>query len=235
MQKPIIGITALYDSERDSLWMLPGYTEGIRRAGGVPVLLPPTDNTADIERLAARCDGLLFAGGQDVSPRLYGRENDTGNVVACEKRDSFEAALLNYAIEHDIPSLGICRGLQLINAVLGGSLYRDLRMQHPSDINHRQERPYTVPCHTVQLHRDGALFALLQSGTLAVNSCHHQGIETLAPSLRVMATAPDGLIEAVEKPDNRFLWAVQWHPEMMPIGDVSSQAVFRALIDHSSI
>ena len=235
MQKPIIGITALYDNEKDSYWMLPSYIDAVRRAGGYPILLPPTADEEEVHKTAKTCNGLLFAGGQDVSPRLYGKENDTGNIVTCERRDTFERLLLRYAVEHDIPTLGICRGLQLINAVLGGTLYRDLPTQNPSEVCHRQERPYTIPSHTVQIRKESALYALLKTGTLAVNSCHHQGIERLAPTLQVMATAPDGLIEAVDKPDQRFLWAVQWHPEMMPVGDVSSYTIFKAFIDICNI
>ena len=227
---PIIGITALYDTERESLWMLPAYVERVRAAGGVPVILPMTTDKAEIERLISMLDAVLLAGGQDVSPDLYGMKDETGTVEPCPARDAFETTLLQTAVSRRQPVLGICRGLQLINAVFGGTLYQDLPIQHPSPVCHRQDRPYTNPAHTVALIEGSGLGNLLKTDEIAVNSCHHQAIRTLAPSLRAAAMSRDGLIEAAERPDLPFLRAVQWHPEMLQKDDAPSRAIFEQFI-----
>ena len=228
--KPLIGLTPLMDIERDSLWMLPGYMEGVEQAGGLPVMLPLTDDESALRQLAALCDGFLFTGGQDVSPALYGEEA-LECVTVCPARDRMETKLLPYALETGKPILGICRGIQLLNAALGGSLYQDLPTQRRSGTPHRQSPPYDQPRHTDRILPDTPLSALLRRETLPVNSCHHQGIKALAPQLRAMAVAEDGLIEAVWRPVSRFFWAVQWHPEFAFRTDPASAAIFRAFVE----
>lgn len=220
---PIIGITPLWDDAQKNVWMLPAYLERVQAAGGVPVILPLTGDAGTLERIVKLCDGLLFAGGQDVAPALYGRTPDE-TVAGCPARDAMEVPLLRLALERDLPVLGICRGMQLLNVVLGGTLVMDLPSQRPSAVCHRQPKPYDAPAHTVALQ--GGLRELLGVETIAVNSCHHQGIERIAPGLSPMAVADDGLIEAVEKPGARFVWAVQWHPEMLSENNAPSRAIF---------
>lgn len=229
-KRPIIGLVPLVDQERESYWMLPGYMEGIREAGGLPIMLPLTEDEAEIEQLVKLCDGLLFTGGHDVSPAVYGKTDETGNVVPCLERDSMERILLQKALERNVPILGICRGLQFINAALGGTLYQDLPMQNPSKVDHRQKPPYDLPSHEVTLADNGGLYALLETKRLPVNSCHHQGIRTLADGLCAMAFSDDGLIEAIEKPNVKFLWAVQWHPEFMHRRDEASRKIFSRFV-----
>lgn len=143
--KPIIGVLPLWDDEKDSLWMLPGYFNGILRAGGVPVMLPLSSDSSVIEQAIQMCDGFLFTGGHDVSPELYGASRKYPNVICCKKRDEMECALMKRALEENKSILGICRGIQFLNVYLGGSLYQDLPTEHPSDINHHQTPPYHVP------------------------------------------------------------------------------------------
>ena len=228
--KPVIGVMPLVDEERQSLWMLPGYLEGIRQAGGLPLLLPLTTDLDELEQLLGLCDGLLFTGGQDVSPALYHESELEGLVQSCTPRDRMEQAALAMALRQGIPVLGICRGLQLINAALGGTLYQDLPAQHPSEIVHKQQPPYDVPVHPVQVLKATPLAALLQVENLQVNSYHHQAVKTLAPPLQPMALSPDGLIEAVYAPDKPFVWAVQWHPEFSYPVDPASRAIFAAFV-----
>lgn len=229
--KPIIGVMPLWDEEKDSIWMLPGYMDGLMEAGGLPLIFPFSTDGEDLKRLTRACDGLLLTGGDDVSPALYREEPLEGLLACCEKRDRLEAVVLAEALELGKPVLGICRGLQFINVFLGGTLYQDLPSQRPSAVTHRQKAPYDVPAHEVSVRRDSPLFACLQTGRLPVNSCHHQAIRTLAPGLEAMATAPDGLIEALTLPGHPFLWAVQWHPEFSHKTDENSRRIFRAFVE----
>lgn len=228
--KKVVGIMPLWDDEKESLWMLPGYLDGIREAGGLPVILPFTDEREEISQLADMCSGFLFTGGHDVDPALYNETALDDMVVPCQKRDAMEREFLDIALRDDKSVLGICRGIQFINAVLGGMLYQDIPTQHPSDTEHHQKPPYDIPVHSVTLQKDSPLQKLLNSDTLDVNSYHHQAIKMTAPALREMAFSPDGITEAVYKPDSKFVWAVQWHPEFSYRTDPSAKAIFSAFV-----
>jgi putative glutamine amidotransferase len=152
----------------------------------------------------------------------------TGTIVPSPERDRLETLLLEKALQADKAVLGICRGLQFINAFLGGTLWQDLPSQHPSDIVHRQGKPYGVPTHKVML--DGDLKTLLGKDILEVNTLHHQAVKDLSCDLTPMAVAPDGLIEAARMPGKRFVWAIQWHPEYMFKTDLDSLAIFSCYV-----
>ena len=145
-------------------------------------------------------------------------------------RDAMERRILAYALAEDKPVLGICRGIQFINAALGGTLYQDLPSQHPSDTVHRQPPPYERPVHNVAVCADTPLHRCLGVSALPVNSLHHQAVKDLAPGLEPMAAAPDGVIEALYRPGSRFLWAVQWHPEYSFRAEEASRKIFRAFV-----
>ena len=228
--KPIIGVMPLWDEEKESLWMLPGYLDGIRQAGGLPVIFPFTTDEQELKQLAGMCDGFLFTGGHDVSPWVYKEEPLEGMIDCCEKRDIMETVVLREAVAEDKPVLGICRGIQFINAALGGTLYQDIPTQHPSEVNHHQDRPYDAPSHEVTIAEGSPLHKCLGTDRIPVNSCHHQAIKVLSPELAVMAAAEDGIIEAVYRPESRFLWAVQWHPGFSYKVDENSRKLFRAFI-----
>lgn len=188
MKRPLIGIVPLVDAQRESYWMLPGYMRGVEQAGGLPIMLPLTDDDAALRQLADTCDGFLLTGGQDVSPALYG----AAPVPACGEDlpravTPLETKLLALALEQDKPVLGICRGIQFLNVYLGGTLYQDLPTEHPSAAEHHQKPPYDVPVHSVTLVPARPLYQLLGKCELAVNSLHHQAIRKLAPTLQVMA------------------------------------------------
>ena len=227
-QSPIIGVTPLWDTERKSVWMLPDYLEGIKAAGGIPIVLPLDMTEADAAQIVETCDGFLFTGGQDVTPELYGVKDDT--IVPSPERDKLETLVLSKALQSDKAILGICRGLQFINVFLGGTLWQDLPSQHPSDIVHRQGKPYGVPTHKVML--SGDLKTLLGKEILDVNTLHHQAVKDLSGDLTPMAVAPDGLIEAARMVNKRFVWAVQWHPEYMFKTDPDSLALFSCFLEH---
>lgn len=229
MKKPLIGLIPLVDEGRESFWMLPGYMAGIARAGGLAVMLPLTGEDVDIENLVERFDGFLFTGGHDVDPALYGQEKEDCCGDLCPGRDTMEQKLLKAALAADKPVLGICRGLQLMNAVLGGTLWQDIPTQFPSKTNHRMAAPYGRAEHTVQVNPE-LPFGNLPL-TLGVNSCHHQGIRELAPGLKVWAKAPDGLVEAIFLPGKRYARAVQWHPEFFRVEDELSRTIFSGFVE----
>ena len=230
MNKPIIGVTPLWDEEKNSYWMLPGYLEGLEEAGAIPIILPLTADRADIAQIVEVCDGFLFTGGQDVAPQLYGEATRPTCGELCHARDTLERELLRQALERDKPILGICRGLQFLNAALGGTLYQDLPTEHPSEIEHSMKPLYDQAAHMVRILPDTPLAALLQKQELGVNSCHHQAVKTLAPGLAEMARSTDDLIEAVYLPGKTFVWAVQWHPEMSLHADTDSRKIFEAFV-----
>jgi len=231
MKKPLIGVIPLIDEFKESYWMLPGYLNGLLQAGGLPVMLPLTSDRETLQQCVETCDGFLFTGGHDVSPSLYGEETLPVCGACCPERDEMEAYLFAQALERNQPILGICRGIQLINALMGGTLYQDLPTQKPSLLEHHQTPPYDEPIHTVKLVEHTPLAELFpEKEVLEVNSYHHQAIKTLAPGLQPMAYAPDGLVEAVYAPGKKYLWAVQWHPEFSFEKDANSRAIFQSFV-----
>lgn len=229
-KRPVIGIMPLWDDEKESLWMLPGYVNGVMAAGGLPLTLPLTTDHEMLAQAGEMCDGFLFTGGHDVSPSIYGAEAKFDNIACCPVRDEMELTLLNMALEADKPLLGICRGIQLLNAALGGTLYQDIPGELNSPLEHHQTPPYDVPVHNVSLATDSPLFALLQEKIIPVNSYHHQAVKQLAPPLKAMAYAADGLVEAVYLPDKTFVWAVQWHPEFSYQSDSRSRKILQTFV-----
>ena len=229
-QSPIIGVTPLWDAERNSVWMLPDYLDGIKAVGGIPVVLPLEMTEEETARIVETCDGFLFTGGQDVSPALYGMEDVTKTIIPSPKRDKMETILLSKALQSEKAILGICRGLQFINVFLGGTLWQDLPSQHPSEIVHKQGKPYGSPFHKVVL--SGSLGSLLGKDVIEVNTLHHQAVKDLGEDLVPMAVAPDGIIEAMRMEGRHFVWAVQWHPEYMFTTDPNSLAIFSCFVEN---
>ncbi len=226
MNRPLIGVVPLVDYERQSYWMLPGYMKALEEAGAIPVTLPLTAVGEILEQIAAAIDGLLLTGGQDVSPSLYGEQPTPLCGETCKERDDMETTLLSIALRRDTPVFGICRGIQLINAFLGGTLYQDLPTEHPSAVEHHQSAPYDRSVHSVSIVKGTPLDELLNVDTLKVNSYHHQAIKRVAPQLTTMAVSTDGIVEAVYHPGSKFLWAVQWHPEFSYKVEPSSRKLF---------
>lgn len=230
MGKPVIGVLPLYDKDKESYWMLPGYMKGIEDAGGIPCMLPLTTDADIIAQIAERFDGFLFTGGQDIHPEMYGETVEEVCGEICVERDVMETALFKRVVEGNKPALGICRGLQLFNVTLGGTLYQDLPTYFPSDVIHKQAPPYTKPVHKVYVEKGSPLHSIVGAEVLHVNSYHHQGIKTLSDRLVPAAKAEDGLVEAVFMPDKTFIVAVQWHPEFNYQTDVSNRRLFEAFV-----
>lgn len=228
--KPMIGVMPLMDEARDSYWMLPGYMSGVEEQGAVPLMLPLTDRPEELDCFLELCDGFILTGGQDVSPALYGAEPSPYCGTACGLRDRMDRYILLQAEKRDKAVLGICRGIQLMNAVYGGTLYQDLPAEFPSDVDHHMLPPYNCPAHQVELLPGTPLHGLLQRDSLAVNSYHHQAVRSLAAPFRPMAVAPDGLIEGIYMPDRSFVWGIQWHPEFSYRTSPESREIFKAFV-----
>ena len=235
MSKPVIGVTPLWDAEKSSLWMLPGYMDGIERAGGLPVMLPLTTDKGLIGQVCQVIDGLLFTGGQDISPSLYGEEKSDLCKPACEERDIMESLLFSMAVMGmDMPAFGICRGIQLFNALLGGTLYQDLpaECRGRAPVCHQKHPPYSEASHHINIEPGSPLHTILGADVIPVNSYHHQGIRDLSNKLTCMAVSEDGLAEAVRIHGRRFAWAVQWHPEIS-LHDENNRKLFEVFVKAS--
>ena len=191
------------------------YVRALERAGCAPVLIPLLQDEDRLRSIYERLDGIVFPGGLDIAPGRYGEEPiDNVNEIEPE-RDRVELTLARWALESDLPTLGICRGQQLLNVALGGTLYQDLRLQDVTSVDHSDAdgRARSALIHTVKLEPDSRLAQLIDETSVEVNSLHHQGIKQVGSGLRVSGRADDGVIEALEAPDRRFVLAVQWHPE----------------------
>lgn len=226
--RKVIGLIPLWDDERESYWMLPGYMKLIEQCGGLPMMLPMTDDEKMLDQALGLCDGLLLTGGHDVSPTLYGQEPLAVCGKPCVMRDRMESYLLRLVLEKDMPVLGICRGIQLMNVCLGGTLYQDIPSQHPSDVNHQMTPPYDRIVHSVEIQAGTILAGILGVGKYEVNSYHHQAVCRLSPYVTPSAVSEDGLVEAIEIKEKRFALGVQWHPEF--IQDDGAMKLVRAMI-----
>ena len=234
MERPTIGVIPLWDEEKDSIWMLPGYMQGLEEAGAVPVILPLTVSETTLKKTADMFDGFLFTGGHDVNPALYQQEKTERCGEVCEARDQMETYIFHEAVlKHNKPALGICRGIQFFNVFLGGTLYQDIPTELPGAVTHVKGPPYDVPAHAVRILPQSPLHELMGKERIEVNSYHHQGINKIAERLAVMALADDGLVEAVYMPDRFYVWAVQWHPEFA-LKDECSKKIFASLVRNAA-
>lgn len=229
MSKPIIAITSR--CEDGYIWQRNNYMDCIEAAGGIAVCLSLHGGSSAIDSLVDRFDGFLFSGGDDIHPGAYGEDMlEECKVDTC--RDALEIPLMAAVLAKKKPVFGICRGLQVMNIVLGGNLYQDIPSQLPeSNILHNQEEPFTKTVHQVNILPNTPLTSILGSDRIDINSMHHQSIRALAESLRPTAMADDNIIEGVYLPDHPFAVAVQWHPEWLGMEDPASAKLFVAFID----
>lgn len=229
--KPVIGLIPLYDDEKESYWMLPGYMKGLEQCGALPVMLPLTADKVLLQQAFSMCNGLLLTGGHDVGTDVYGKEPIKECGIPCKLRDEMERILFGLALGEDKPVLGICRGLQFMNAYLGGDLYQDLPTEYEGKVEHHMEPPYDRMAHTVEVLEDSLLADIIGAGVHEVNSYHHQAIKTLADSLESMAVSEDGLVEAICVRDRKFMIGVQWHPEFSYEVSTDSIKILQAFVD----
>jgi putative glutamine amidotransferase len=230
MMRPVIGITCrrVAGAGVAEYRLAAPYITAVEEAGGIPLLLPAL---AVREQLpAAVCHGLLFSGGGDPDPRLYGEEELFPLDSMDRHRDDWEIFLVQQARQYAIPVFGICRGLQVINVALGGNLYQDLPAQ--LGVSHRQEKPAGKVSHRVLVEEGTLLARILKRKRIWTNSLHHQAVKEPAPGLAVAARSGDGVVEALEAQEGPFLLAVQWHPERLK--SPGARRLFRAFITHAA-
>ncbi|MFL6248609.1 MAG: gamma-glutamyl-gamma-aminobutyrate hydrolase family protein [Thermoanaerobaculia bacterium] len=231
MTKPLIGIGSdaqHIEGERDRAFVYMTYVEALRRAGAVPVLIPPQPENA--AELVEGLDGILLAGGEDCDPTLYGQERHPEVVhLMDERRQSNDLALAKAARERGIPTLGICLGLQMMNVAAGGTLVQDIDSHIETEIQHAS-KPEDRARHDVMVEQGTKLATIVPAVELNVNSSHHQAIAEVGDGLHVTAHAPDGVVEGVEDPRHPFYVGVQWHPEDMA-GEGSARTIFDAFVE----
>jgi putative glutamine amidotransferase len=237
--RPVIGITTqtlAVPGERSASWTVgQAYVRSLTEAGAVPWLVPLLpDDEATLRAIFDRLDGVFLTGGVDVDPALYGEERHALCDRPDPSRDATEMTLVRWAAAEDRPLLGVCRGIQAINVACGGSLYQHVADQHPHALEHAwfsalgHARDHLA--HEVRVRPGSRLARVLGAEVLPVNSMHHQGIKRLAPGLVVTASAPDGLVEAVERPGNRYFVGVQWHPEELTRTQPAMRRLFEDFI-----
>ena len=214
--RPLILATTSTDAEsRRTQHVLLGspYLLAIEQPGATPVLVTPTHGEEARAQLLELAHGLVLTGGEDVAPSRYGEQPHPELGTVNFARDEMEFTLLRGALERRMPVLAICRGMQLLNVALGGTLYQDLPSQLGGDLIHEQDAAVNDRWHHARVEEDSRMAEIFGSPTLHINSFHHQGIKDVAPALRARAWAEDGLVEAIEAPDYPWVFGVQWHPE----------------------
>jgi putative glutamine amidotransferase len=192
------------------------YINAVMLAGGTPLVLPNIEGEENIDEMVRLADGILFSGGEDVHPKYFNEEVKADNMTICERRDKFELLLAEKVLPLDMPLLGICRGMQLLNISAGGNIYQDIPLQYRTAIRHSNPESRKADIiHKVKLVEGTRLESLYGKEMKGVNSFHHQAVKELAPILKVSAYSEDGLLEAYEAADERFFVGLQWHPEML--------------------
>ena len=232
--QPVIGITTNHSSNaynQTTVLLNQAYVKAILQAGGVPVLIPSSVVENGWDALYARLDGILFSGGGDISLDYFKGDPHPRIDDVDPERDTVELNLLHAAVSDGKPFLGICRGCQVVNVGLGGTLYTHLPDQFPNALDHAYPgNMRTVLVHEVKIEEGTHIADVLGEPIVKVNSHHHQGLKDIASSLRIAGHAPDGLVEAIELPDHPFGLAVQWHPEWLT-DQQSTRNLFRRFIE----
>ncbi len=237
-KRPLIGITAFettFPKPPHAPLYATGqrYVQAIEEAGGLPVMLSPGLNDATLRATFEHLDGLLLSGGGDIDPSIYGEEPHPTIWGLDMNRDRAELAMAKWSASAQKPVLGICRGTQVLNVALGGSLLQDIESLQPGALTHmfdQETTPREKVTHSVRVMEGSRLSELIQASTAQVNSWHHQAVKRLADDLKVVALAPDGIVEAIEIPGHRFAVGVQWHPEWLYDRQPEMARLFTGLI-----
>ncbi len=228
-----IGIGACWDAEKNRVSLPDDYVKGVARAGALPLLFPLTDREALWDAMVDSVDGFVFPGGEDVEPSLFGEETlpCCGRIIP--RLDRQEMYTLGRILRTGKPFLAICRGIQVLNVTLGGSLYQDIAEQYSRQIDHAQYTKRADLIHTVSLREGSLLRSLSGAAEMGVNSRHHQAVKALGKGLKASAVSPDGLVEGLEFENGYPGVGVQWHPESMADRTDSAQALFDWLVNEA--
>ncbi len=241
--KPVIGVTPDFNAGDRQEWggkeptyfLRARYVRAIEELGGVPVILPLVADRAARRRLMTGIDGLLLTGsGPDLDPTLYGERKRFTFPVVARRRSSFELDLVRLAIRNEIPTLAICGGMQTMNVACGGTLYQDIPAQVHDVLQHRQTRPAIHVSHSVSIAPGSLLNRIIKRTDMKVNSSHHQSVKAVGRALIASATAPDGIIEAIEHPAHPFFLGLQWHPEFLFERHVLHRRLFQTFLRAAS-
>ena len=239
MGAPIIGISTIDDHDAAGMHaprfsLNQSYAKAVEAAGGIPVLIPQIEEAESLRRIYEMLDGILLPGGLDIHPKYYGQEPHPALDPTDLGLDFVETTIIPWALEDDMPVMGICRGEQVLNVVMGGTLIQDIYTQYSTTIDHRESfkrRIRDFLAHDIAIDPDSRLRTLAGEDRIWVNTSHHQAIKRVAPGLRATAWSPDDLVEAVESPDHFFVVAVQWHPEEMVKKHEWALRLFRAFVE----
>ncbi len=236
--RPLIGIPcdANLRSKYRRFCVGQSYCRALHAAGGAPVLIPALDDDEALLDIYERLDGLLLAGGADIEAHHFGQQRLTKLTNVDPLRDRAELLLVRQAVNDGLPVLAICRGVQVLNVALGGTLYQDIptQIRHALRHNFHPDHPRNYLGHEVLVRSETYLSAVLGVERLRVNSFHHQSVRDVAPGLQVVASAPDGVIEAIEAQDKRFVLGVQWHPEELTEDDPRMKRLFEAWVKEAT-
>jgi len=234
-QRPLIGITERLNAE-DNFYLRRYYAEAVEAAGGLPIHVPLISNREYLAALCDRLDGLILSGSNsDLDPVFYGEEPHPKLGPVVPERDEVDLMLLELAEARALPVLGICFGMQSLNVARGGSLVQDIETQVVNPIKHEQGEVRDRPSHQIEIESNSLLAELAAGRTMRVNSSHHQAVKNIGRNLRAIATAADGVVEAViDTRSDRFVLGVQWHPEIGWKRDRLSQAIFSKFVEASS-
>ena len=232
-REPLVGVTTsiTVDQNPERAYVNSAYLHAVQQAGGVPVLLPPQLSKSSLERLVRGLDAVLLTGGGDMDPASFGEAPHPTLYDVAPSRDALETAVTHIALEKRTPLLAICRGIQVLNVALGGSLYQDVATDPGTQVQHSQKETRDQTTHKVAVTPGSRLAGVLGTDNVEVNSFHHQVIKALGRGLTAVAWAPDQLIEGVElADDSRFVLGVQWHPEHLVGSSEPARRLFAALI-----
>lgn len=234
--RPVIGVTPWYDYDNRTTYIKNGYCEGINKAGGLAFLIPLTLEEEVLDCIVEKCDGFLISGGPDVDAKHYGEKNLPFNEDISPYRDFLEMYIIKKAIELNKPLLGICRGIQIMNVTMGGTLYQDIHSQIKEKelIKHSQAAPKWYPTHEINIEAGTKLWRIFKKQSIGVNSYHHQAVKDVAPGFIVSSRAEDGIIESIELQNHIFAIGVQWHPELMWQENSEHLKLFEYFVEYCS-
>ncbi|HHX24138.1 MAG TPA: gamma-glutamyl-gamma-aminobutyrate hydrolase family protein [Thermoanaerobacterales bacterium] len=230
---PLIGITMYVNTNEGIAKINQKYYEAVQRAGGIPLAIPPFMQKEAIEALAYKLDGLILSGGPDIDPFYYKETPHPCLGKVCSIRDKAEISIADQMIKLSKPVLGICRGMQVLNVIMGGSLYQDIESEIKESLKHKQDEPRSCKTHEIEIIKEESLiYRIIKQKRIRVNSFHHQSVKTPAPGMLITAVASDGVVEAIESAQSGkiFCLGVQWHPEEL-IEDPANFKLFQFLVN----